>query len=75
MAGRALSENWRIKIKSARIIQCLEDHVFGLNDMKPSQIKAAEILLKKTLPDLASIQQTGDPDNPVAITYTWQEPS
>jgi hypothetical protein len=75
MAGKALSPNWRLKIQSARLIQCLEDHVFGKNDMKATQIKAAEILLKKTLPDLATVQSTGDADNPVNITYTWQTPS
>lgn len=45
----------------------LENHVLGRVDMTPTQLKAAEILLRKSLPDLSSVQLSGDAENPVAI--------
>lgn len=44
----------RSKIKVIKIVERLQGHVNGENDMTPTQIKAAEILLKKMLPDLTS---------------------
>lgn len=47
-------ENTRKKIQAAHIINRLTGHVMGELDLTASQVKAAEILLKKTLPDLQS---------------------
>jgi hypothetical protein len=38
----------------------LEGHVLGENEMTPTQIKAAEILLKKVVPDLKAVEHTGE---------------
>ena len=66
-------ENTRKKIQAAYIINRLQGHVEGKIELTPSQIKAAEILLKKTLPDLQSVTIGGDEDNPlvneVRITF------
>jgi hypothetical protein len=35
--------------------------------LKPSQLRAIEILLKKSLPDLQSTEITGDSDAPVNL--------
>jgi hypothetical protein len=37
----------------------------GRLDLTKEQIRSIEILLKKTLPDLSSVELTGDSDNPV----------
>lgn len=49
-----LSEEWKNRIKSGMILDRLLKHVNGDIELKPTQIKAAEILLKKVIPDLAS---------------------
>jgi hypothetical protein len=69
MAGRRVgslhSEHVRLKIKTAALVNALQDHAEGKKNMEPSQLKAAEILLKKTLPDLSAITVSGDSDKPL----------
>ena len=63
MAARnrpGLSENTRKRIQSTMLVKALADHAVGKNDMSATQVRAAEILLKKTLPDLS--QTTIDAD-------------
>lgn len=55
----------RAKIQTSQLINRLESHALGTLDLSATQIKAIEVLIKKTLPDLQSIELTGDPDNPV----------
>ena len=50
----------RAKIKTSQLINRLMDHIDGTIELSASQIRAAEILLKKTLPDLATVQHTGE---------------
>ncbi len=49
----------RSKIQTSQLINRLTDH--ALNDLKlePTQVRAIEILLKKTLPDLTSTELSG----------------
>lgn len=57
-------EQTRSKIKTIHLIKRLQAHIFEEKDpqsgkvvkLDPSQIKAIEILLRKTLPDLSSIE-------------------
>jgi hypothetical protein len=58
----------RDKIKTSQLINRLENHALEELDLKPSQIKAIEILLNKTLPNLQSTELSSDPDNPVGFT-------
>ena len=53
------SEEARNKIKSTMILNKLMEHVLEGKEMKSTQIKAAEILLRKTVPDLSATQITG----------------
>lgn len=57
----------REKIRTSQLINRLEKHAFGEVDLTPTQVRAIEVLIKKTLPDLASVELTGDKDNPVAL--------
>jgi hypothetical protein len=50
----------RDRIKTSMLVNRLADHVLNGQDMSPTQIRAAEILLKKTLPDLSAQEITGD---------------
>ena len=52
-------EKTRQKIQVSQLINRLQKHVLGEVEMTPSQVRSAEILLKKTLPDLQSTKITG----------------
>lgn len=45
-------EETRLKIKVSQIINRLQDHILGSLELSPTQIQAAQVLLKKALPDL-----------------------
>jgi hypothetical protein len=74
MAARTVKirhdEETRAKIQASQLINRLQDHVFGTTDVSSSQMKAIEILLKKSLPDLTAVELSGDADNPVAVNVS-----
>jgi hypothetical protein len=43
--------------------------------MTPAALKAAEIVLRKTLPDLARTEVTGDEGGPQELVIRWKEPT
>ncbi len=57
----------REKIQTSQLINRLNGHANGENEMSPTQVKAAEILLRKSLPDLSAVTLSGDADNPVDV--------
>ena len=50
------AEQTRKAIKATQIVNRLQRCVFGEVELTSQQIKAAEILLKKALPDLAQVE-------------------
>jgi len=56
-------ERTRAKIQTSQIINRLEKLVKGEIEMSSQQVRAAEILLRKTLPDMATIKQKESEDN------------
>lgn len=56
----AAVERIRERIKSDRIIDRLESHILDEREMTASQVSAALGLLRKTVPDLASIEHSGE---------------
>lgn len=53
-------ENTRAKIQAAKIIGRLEGLVLGTNEMPPHAVSAALGLLRKVLPDLNSVEHSGE---------------
>lgn len=56
------NESCREKIQTSQLINRLQDHVFKETpgtDISATQMKAIEILLRKSLPDLQSVEMTG----------------
>jgi hypothetical protein len=49
-------ENTILKIKTSQILNRLSNHTFGKVKLTATQVRAAEILLRKVLPDLAASQ-------------------
>lgn len=66
-----MSEEWKAKIKAGVILDRLVKHVNGEIDMSSSQIKAADILLRKTIPDLARTEVTGKDGEAQEMVIKW----
>ena len=52
------SEQIRGKIQSSQLITRLTKHAMGEIELGPTQVRAIEILLKKTVPDLSQVEGT-----------------
>lgn len=61
----------RKKIQASQLINVLQDHALGKaeGEISQSRIKAIEILLRKTIPDLSQVQLSGDEDNPLQTIH------
>jgi hypothetical protein len=62
----------RAKIQASQLVNRLTDHAFGKVELLPSQIKAIEILLKKSLSDLSSVELSGKDGEPIKTVVTWE---
>ena len=60
----------RRKIQASQLVNRLTDHAFNKVEMSSTQVKAAEILLKKSVPDLSQVQGTGD-DGELEMQIRW----
>jgi hypothetical protein len=68
----ARKQNWhteetRQKIKVSQLLNRLNSHAEGELELSPTQLRAIEILLKKSLPDLQSIQISGEMDSNLTV--------
>lgn len=57
----------RAKIQASQLVNVLQNHALGSDEteMSASRLKAIEILLRKSLPDLTAIEHSGDSENPL----------
>lgn len=70
-----LDQAHRERIKTSQLLNRLQEFVFeGVDpktkapiDLSPARIKAIEILLRKSLPDLSQVEMTGPDGGPVQI--------
>jgi hypothetical protein len=60
MAKHPRDKTGRDKIRAGKILKRLQDHSMGKITMKSTEIKAAQILLAKVMPDLKAQEITGD---------------
>lgn len=69
------TDNVRKRIQASQMVNRLIDFASGKEgvDISKERLRAIEILLKKVLPDLSSIQLTGDAENPVEFKFVWQD--
>jgi hypothetical protein len=67
------SEKTKSKIQTSMLVIRLQSHALGKlkHPMTASQIRCAEILLNKTLPNLGAIQVEAEIDH--EITIKWQK--
>lgn len=52
------AEMWRDKIAVSNLITALEKHAKGEIEMKPTQVKAAQVLLDRVMPTLSASEIT-----------------
>lgn len=70
-----IDAEWRKRIQTGVLLKRLQDHVVGDVEMSATQLRAAEILLRKSIPDLSATELTGADNGPVQIAATWQPSS
>lgn len=60
-------EQTRAAIQTTQLVKRLQDFALGEDgvEIDTGRLKAIEVLLRKSLPDLSSVELTGDPDNPL----------
>ena len=56
------------KIQAIRIVEELQRHVFGEREMTSTEIRAAEILLNKSVPNLQATELTGADGDALTVT-------
>ena len=55
--GKLHQDDVRRKIQASQLLNVLQDHALtGDGELSPTRLKAIEILLRKSLPDLSAIQ-------------------
>ena len=65
-----LTAAWKERIKIGMLINRLSDNALGKIEMTQSQVRSAEILLKKVTPDLSSVALSNeDPNTPLSIRW------
>ena len=60
----SMSNEHRDKIKNSNILNALIEHALGEREMSSTQVTTGLGLLRKVMPDLASLQHSGDDDAP-----------
>jgi hypothetical protein len=56
----------RSAIQTSQLVNRLQDYALGkVAEIETGRLKAIEILLRKTLPDLSAVTLGGDEDNPL----------
>lgn len=76
MAGRPINklhqEDVRKKIQVSQLLNVLQNHALGVDEeLSPTRMKAIEILLRKSMPDMASVTVSGDSEQPLQHIVTW----
>lgn len=65
--GKRHQDDVRKKIQASQLVNVLQNHALGnAEELSASRLKAIEILLRKSVPDLSAIQMNSDVDMKVS---------
>ena len=67
-------DNTRAKIQAAQLINRLTAHATGEIELSSTQVRAIEVLLRKTLPDLSDVRMEVDAQ-PITFQLDLGKPS
>lgn len=67
-------DNTRAKIQAAQLINRLTAHACGELELSSTQVRAIEVLLRKTLPDLSDVRMEMDA-SPITFQLDLGKPS
>lgn len=73
--GKLHQDDVRAKIQASQLINRLTDHALDGLELSVTQIKAIEILLRKSLPDLSAVELTGEGGGPLRILASTSDES
>jgi hypothetical protein len=68
-AQRRKAETCRLRIQTSKLIDRVQQHAMGSVRMTPTQLTAAQVLLRKTLPDLVGVKAEVD-FSPVVFNFS-----
>jgi hypothetical protein len=73
--GKLHQDDIRAKIQVAQLIKVLENQALSKDskEISPVRLKAAEILLRKSLPDVSAVTISGDPNAPMTHVVQWKK--
>lgn len=57
----------RDKIQASQLINRLTDHALGKTELTATQVRAIEVLLRKSVPDLSSVEVSGNAESPLSV--------
>lgn len=63
-----MPDEHRSKIKITQILNYLQEHMAGTRELSATQVNAANILLRKVMPDLAAIEHSGEVKQTFAVS-------
>lgn len=65
-------EEIRAKIQASQLINVLQNHALNGDgkEFPASRMKAIEILLRKSVPDLSAVTISGDSENPLDMNFS-----
>lgn len=70
-----LIEEARTKIRTTQLINRLQNHALGTVELSSTQVRSVEILLKKTVPDLQSVEVKADADGAAGVGFVLFVPA
>lgn len=71
--GKLHQEDVRKKIQVGQLLETLQNHALsGESELSASRLKAIEILLRKSMPDLQAVTHSGDDEQPVRLVFGWK---
>lgn len=72
-AGFRMDDSHRVKIQNSNILNALVEHVEGRREMSSTQVSAGIALLKKVMPDLASVDVNANVSGALSVIVSARD--
>ena len=71
--GFVMDDSHRIKIQNSQVLNALIEHAVGKRDMGATQVTAGIALLRKVLPDLATVDINANVNGTITINISARD--